>query len=436
MSLADKKRSVMTTIGSYQSMMEQGDAALQTDLFTSVKSKKDEIIPYLLDVLKTVAGVESIKEVIGGMVGSLVDKLEPQLKTVLKKQLTPLNSGNPIPVELLNDGMTIPISNIDIKGKFKTSPTSADGNLIYGKATDSFDSTAYDAISAGGVKSFGNVSLEYLEGSDSFNIKLSGGTSISGFFSDYIDNTELLNKKEIITNITDSFYGTITKSLNKTSEQVYNELLIEQLLQQVLDGDNSFTVSDDMLDYLQNRALDLSSGEVNYDLGCGLMATSLDFNDFNSLVTNISGATDQYYIANELGATIDNSSSDDELTAENKETIRDSFFQKIINNFTLKTLEAVTTTPQVNMLLSVVSYIDNNGVIIYDGAVESIEKIKICVMCMAKEIMKIIAAYIFAIAVGYLISLIKPVVSRILKEKINQYAGVMSSLTGGINKLI
>ena len=85
MSLADKKRDVFTTIGSYNSLMEQGEAALQTDLFPSINNK-DDIVPFILDVLKTVAGTEAIKEAIGGLFGKLVDEVEPQLKTVLKKQ--------------------------------------------------------------------------------------------------------------------------------------------------------------------------------------------------------------------------------------------------------------------------------------------------------------------------------------------------------------
>ena len=60
MSLADNKRSIFTTIGSYNSLMEQGDGLLQTDLFSSINNK-DDIVPFLLDVLKTVVPTSRLK---------------------------------------------------------------------------------------------------------------------------------------------------------------------------------------------------------------------------------------------------------------------------------------------------------------------------------------------------------------------------------------
>ena len=85
MSLADNKRSIFTTIGSYSSLIEEGKRPRQSDLFPSINNK-DDIVPFLLDVLKTVAGTEVLKELIGGMFTKLIDTSEPQLKTALKKQ--------------------------------------------------------------------------------------------------------------------------------------------------------------------------------------------------------------------------------------------------------------------------------------------------------------------------------------------------------------
>ncbi len=61
MSLADNKRSIFTTIGSYSSLIEEGKRPRQSDLFPSINNK-DDIVPFLLDVLKTVAGTEVLKE--------------------------------------------------------------------------------------------------------------------------------------------------------------------------------------------------------------------------------------------------------------------------------------------------------------------------------------------------------------------------------------
>jgi len=440
MSLADKKRSVFTTIGSYNSLMEQGEDVLQTDLFPSINNK-DDIVPFLLDVLKTVAGTEAIKEAIGGMFGELVDEVEPKLKTALKKQFIQSNSNEVLSSSFMTNGITVPVKDIDISGKFKVNPSSSEGNLIYGSTTNSFNSTAYDAIlNAGDFEGFNNLRIKYLEASDSFQITPSGATvTIGTFFETYIDDTELVNKKELVSAVMDNFYGTLAKNQNKTVEQTYEELLVETQLQQVLNDDDSFVVAPEKFDELLSKARELTAGEVNYDLGCGLMPASLDFNNFSETVTSIIGSTDPFFIGNQLGATINDSTSaleeTQDLTTENQETIKDGFFQRIINIFTVKMLEATVTAPQVRALLGMMSALQNNGTTLLGNASEDMENFKTCIKCMSKEIMSLIAEFIFALAISYLIKLIKPVILKVIKEKINQYAAIITSLTGAGSKI-
>jgi len=43
--------------------------------------------------------------------------------------------------------------------------------------------------------------------------------------------------------------------------------------------------------------------------------------------------------------------------------------------------------------------------------------------------MRLIAEFIFSLVVTYLIKLLKPVIQKITKEKINQYVNIIKSLT-------
>lgn len=437
MSLADQKRNIFTTIGSYNSLMEQDDNILQTDLFPSINNK-DDIVPFLLDVLKTIAGTEAIKEVIGGMFGKLVDEVEPKLKIVLEKQFIQSNAEEPIPASFMSNGITVPVKNIDVSDKFKVNPSSSGGSLIYGSTTNSFNSTAYDAIlNAGDFEGFNNIQIKFIESSDSFQIKPSGSTpTIGAFFTTYIDNTELVNKKELVSSVMDNFYGTLVKKQNKTEEQIYEELLIETQLQQVLNDNDSFIIAPEKFDELLAKAHELAQGVITYDLGCGLMPSSLEFDDFSNLVSNISGATDPFFIGNKLGETIDKSTTTTkDLTKENKETIKDGFFQRIINIFTIKMLEAVTTAPQIRTMFGMMSSLQNNGIVSLNNPSEDMENFKTCIKCMSKEIMRLVAKFIFIIAIAYLVKLLKPVIKRVIKEKINQNNNVIISLIGALNKV-
>jgi len=435
MSLADNKRSVFTTIGSYNSLNQQGKSPSQTDLYPSVNNKND-IVPFLLDVLKTVAGSVALSEAIGGMFGSLINKAEPQLKTALKKQFTQSNASEPLPSTFNNNGITVPVKTVDNNGVLKNNPNSDVGNLTYGSTTN-FNTKAYDAIlNSGTFVNYNNMQIKYNQSSDSFQIKPAGGsTTVGSFFDDYIDNVDLIDKKSLLSNVMDNFYGTLAKTQGKTIQQIYNELQTETLLNQVLDDDDSFVILPEKYDELLAKAREMANGSVNYDLGCGLMPSELSLNDFSKTVSSISGSTDPFYIGNQLGATIDQSTNaTQDLTTENKETIKDGFFQKIIRIFTVKMLEAVTTTPQVRVLFAIMSSLQNNGVIKLNSPTEDMKNFKTCIKCMAKEIMRLVAAFIFLLAISYLIKLLKPIIKKVIKEKINQYTGVITSLTGA-NKL-
>lgn len=440
MSLADKKRDVFTTIGSYNSLMEDDGTILkQTDIFSSINNK-DEVIPYVLDILKNIAGTEALKEIIGGMFTKLLSEVEPKFKTALKKQFIKLNADDSLPVDsFVTNGIVVPVKTIDSKNVFKSAPSSESGNLIYG-STDGFNAKAYDAILNNGTDiEYNNLSLNYDDLTDSFNIKHSGESipTIGEFFEEFIDGTELINKKEVISNVMDNIYGSITKSQDKTTEQVFNDLQIDLLLEQVLDGNDSLTLSPEKNDELHVKSKEIVKGIVNYNMGCGLMPAELNIGDLSTLVSNISGSTDQFYVGNQIENTIDDSTNDetDSMTKTNKQTIKDGFFQKVIKSFSLKLLEALTTAPQIRVLLSLMSSFENNGVIMLDNAVDDMKKTVEYIKCMAKEILNTVVEYIFNITIGYLISLLQPIIKIVVKEKINQYTEIISSLSGVLNTI-
>jgi len=445
MSLADDKRNVFTTIGSYTSLIQESKKPLQTDLFPSINNKKD-IVPFLLDVMKTVAGTDALKETIGGMFTDLIDNVEPQLKDVLKKQFIQSNADNLLPTTGSNfkdNGITLPVKDIDVGGKLKVNPATDQGSLLYEKVTPNFDQSAYNAIlNEGSDVNFSVFTLKYNGTTDEMQIRpttAAKSLKIGDFFTQYIDDAVLIDKKEITTKVMDAFYGTLAKKQNKTVEQNHEELEVSLQLEQVLNNDDSFEIPPEDLDELLKKARELTAGIVTYDLGCGLIAPELQFGDLDNMIQNVSGSTDPFFVANQFEATIDESTNGDptleDATKENKETIKDGFFQKIINALTIKMLEAVTTAPQVRVLLGMMSSLQNNGEVKINKASEDMKYFKTCIKCMAKEIMRLIAEFIFALAVAYLIKLLKPVIIRVLKEKINQYTGIITSLTGALGKV-
>jgi hypothetical protein len=429
MSLKDDKKSVLTTIGAFTSLKQEGKVPNQNDSFLSVNNK-NEIVPYLLDVLKTVAGTEALKQLTGRMFTKFISDIEPKLKVTLKKQFVQYNSDDNLPDSFKN-GIDIPVKSIDSKSKLKTDPNTSQGSLLYDNSKANFDSKAYQAITnEGSDTTFNNLVINYDSNTDSFKFKPdNGNTSINTWVTSYIDDTEILNKKELTTLVMDKIYGNITSTQNKSIENIKEELEVDQLIDQLINNDDSFEISNDLLEELENKAKELANGIVNYDLGCGIMESKLSFNDFNSTVLDIANSNDDFNTANAIENSINDSSTNNDLNDENQQTIKDNFFQKIIKIFINKIVQATTTSPQIRMLLGVTSAIQNNGTVVLETAKKDLEKFKVLIKCIINDLIKLVVEFIYKLVISYLVELTKPVIKKIIKEKTNQFKRIIKSLT-------
>jgi len=435
MGLIDDKKNVFTTIGAYTSFMERSKNQKndKTNLFPSINNKKD-VVPYLLDVLKVVVGSDALKQLTGELFTKFTDIAEPQIKETLKKQMIQHNSGDQLPTNFKNNGVNVPVKDIDVYGKFKTNPNSSAGSLLYG-VTDTFDSKAYQAITLDGTPvTYKNLSIIYDSSTDKFNFKptvASSTSNIGEWLGDYIDDTVIIEKKEFLTNVMNAVYGSVTANQGKTLEQVYNELQISKMIEQLLEDNDSFEISQDDFDALLQQAQALIDGVVYYDMGCGIVAAELPMNDMVSLIQQISGSTDSFVVGNAVDATIAQSTTNTpEVEEQNKETIKDGFFQRIIKMVQQILAQLMTSSPQIRMLQAIISGFESpDGVTPKIGdPKEDMKKFKIFIKCMLNDLMKMINKFIFELIVAFLLAMLTPIVKRIIQEKINQYVGILKSL--------
>jgi hypothetical protein len=435
MGLLDDKKNVFTTIGAYTSFIERSKNQKndETNLFPSINNKKD-VVPYLLDVLKVVVGSDALKQLTGELFTKFTDIAEPQIKETLKKQMIQHNSGDQLPTNFKNNGVNVPVKDIDVFGKLKTNPNSDAGSLLYG-VTNTFDSKAYQAIINDGTPAtYNNIEIRYVSATDEFNFRptvASSSSNIGEWLGDYIDDTVIIEKKEFLTNVMNAVYGSVTANQNKTLEQVYNELQISKLIEQLLEDNDSFEISQDDFEALLQQAQALIDGVVYYDMGCGIIGAELSMNDMVSLIQQISGSTDTFAVAKAIDATIAQSTiNTPEVEEENKETIKDGFFQRIIKMVQQILAQLMTSSPQIRMLQAIISGFESpDGVTPKIGdPMEDMIKFKIFIKCMLNDLMKMINKFIFELIVAFLLAMLTPIVKRIIQEKINQYVGILKSL--------
>ena len=428
MGLIDNKKKVFTTIGAYSSMKQTPKVPDETNLFPSINNKKD-VVPYLLDTLKVAAGSFAVEQLVGQLFVDFVDKAEPELKKAIKNQTIQYNSGNIVP----NTSFEVPVSQIDVYGKYKTNPDSDTGNLLYDNGEPpKFDTVAYQSILNDGTETeFGsNLLISYKSSTDSFNLRpnTTVNQNVGEWMNGFVDDMTIIDKKEFMSTVMDSFYGSITSNQNKTVEQIAQELEINKIIEQVINDDDSFEVLPEDYDEILLKAGELFNGIVLYDMGCGVMAANFPLSGMTNLISNISGSTDPNYISNEIGNTINESTNNQDITDNNITTIKDNFFQRIIIAITQKLAQAVTTMPQIRTILAISSAFQNNGEIKIQSIKESLKNFKVYIKCLVKMAMEIINKFIYDFVVGFLISLINPIIRKVIKEKINQFTGIIKSL--------
>lgn len=428
MSLSDDKKQVFNKIGSYTSMMQSIDKTNSTNIFPSINNKKD-IVPFLLDTLKVIVGTAALQELTGELLTKFIDGIEPKMKDALKKQATQYNSGDDVPTSFTETGYRVPVKNIDVYGKYKTNPDSKSGNLIYDKTKVNFDNQAYNSIKNESTTSIGGLNMTYSPLTDEMVFKGDPTTTIGTWTNNYIDSLVIIDKKEFISNVMNRIYGTITNSQNKTVDEVYQELIVDKLIQQLIDDDNdTFELSPNDYEELLAKANEMINGVVNYNMGCGLYGAKLSLDDLSGIISNVSGSTDSFYVGNQINNSIDKSISDQAVADENKESIKDGFFQRIIQYVTQTLAKSLTTSPQVRTLLAVTSAMQNNGQVLISSAKDDLKKFKTFIKCNVKQIVAMISEYIFNLVKKMLILLLVPVIKLILKEKINQYKKILMSL--------
>lgn len=432
MGLVDDKKNVFTTIGAYTSLREEKNLPDTTNLFPSINNK-DDIGGFLLDVLGVVVGTTALQELTGQLFNNFVDDAEPKMKASMNKQLINQNSGSKLPISFKN-GEKIPISDIDPDGILKNDTNSSTGSLLFGN-TNSFNRTARNAISNPGVgRTYQNLIITYDDSDDTFIFRptiSSSNDNVGNWFNTYVGGANFIEKKSFTAKVLNGVFGSITANEDKTQSQILNSLINDQLLSQLIDGDDSFEISNSDLENLESKAKQLKSGLMEYDMGCGIITGELPIEDLESLVNNIYNSTDPNYIENQINNTISNSFSatdNQETSDENSETIRNGFFARLIQIIKLELSKILTLSPQARMLLALSSSFQNNGNSLISNPQNDMKTFRVTIKCLLKDMLALLYEFIFNLILTFLIALIAPIIKTIIKEKINQYIGVIKSL--------
>lgn len=430
MGLIDDKKSVFNEIGALNSARDTENIPNQNNSLNSINNSR-EIVPFLLELLVILIGSQVLKRLTGELLTNLLLKVEPILKAELQRQTTDYNSLDILPAYFSSGGIRVPVKEIDLYGKYRTDPTSQLGGLLYTTNSNDFDRVSFDAIQVASTpNTFNNLRIEYSQALDQFVYKPTNpANTIGSWTSSYINGLNIVNQKEFIANIINIIFGVVSSNQNKTQEQLIKEEKINRVINKLIDEEDDLNISNQELRDIERSAENKKNGIETVDVGCGLLVNTVTLNSLEDTINEIVNTTNPVVAGDAISNMVsDGFPEDDSRGVENKETVEDGFFKRLIDAIVTVLVLAVTTTPQIRALFAITNAFKENGSVGFDDIVNDLSRRRNLVNCLSKTVKSEINEFIFNLAKKEILALVIPVSKLILREKITQYIAILRSL--------
>lgn len=431
-SIVNDKKSIINEISVLSSIGKTAELPDQNFTFPSVNIK-NEPIPFMLDLLTACIGSEALQRTTGQIITNFIRNVEPDLKSNIKKQSVTFNSDKQLPTLFSTTGYEIPTKKIDLFSNLKTDPSSSEGLLLYQNNVNSFDQKAYNAIINPNTDVvFGNMKMNYNDITDNMTIKPVNPTDTIGtFINDYIDNITIIDEKQFTSQVMEAMYGTISNSTKKPLNSILEEEKVRNLINKIVEDGNVANITDEELEQIQRIASNKLNSIIPVDVGCSIIDSVLFLTDINSLINATTGNTDPIAIGSAFEKVMNDTFGriPQQTNPTNKNAIRDGYFKLLIKTITNAIVIALTSTPQIRVLITMVNGFKNNDNVAFPNNIsDDINSLRNYINCIGKSAGSLISEFIFNLLKVELLKIIIPVTRLIIKEKLEAFIRIIQSL--------
>ena len=208
---------------------------------------------------------------------------------------------------------------------------------------------------------------------------------------------------------------------------ILNEQIVDEILKKYLSSNTNKSISESELTNLQLRSEELKDGLSYVDVGCARIPNNVTLNSLNSCVDTINNTNNAYAVIGALDGLVDSGFSGGNINVANKNdnTIKDGFNRKLVNSIQTSALKSVVTSIGVKTLQAIMDDINSNTPNSDPNNINGE-----MVDCMTKTVLNSLNKVIFYEAKKEIKSIISVVTKKVAKEKLNQYQGLLKSLSG------
>jgi hypothetical protein len=442
MAIKDDKQKVFGDIAALRTLNDGYPSFKLTNSFPSINNGKDST-EFLIDLIKSLIGLEEIKEVIVDILSTKLDEVEIAVKKGLKdslKEFVSCGVDPSIPSYLLNSstGIDLPIKKMDFLNLFQIDPISTAGPLFYDDNESGVNSTDLNTFlfetlqndgvtlnwgSQTGPNDILDIKFDSIGTTENniLNIKASSYYSsnkkLTDLNNDIIDSLDLFDADKIINNIIDVLFGSVANLLRKTPEALTIEAQINTIVENLVNAEDNVVIDDSYFEFSDNQVRGHHESAKNRSRGirtlisCSEYESSISFNTLSAQTANVKRASNLVEKKTAINNSIDVLGDEaTQLTSDvDKNTGKINFIILILKQITFSLINVILS-PKIALLFMLNHRIIYGPTSTVDGAIDFIKKnrqvmknimdiikdeiIKILIKIVIKEISKLVAAQI------------------------------------------
>lgn len=369
MGVLTQKQKIFGNIAADKALTEGLPQLKLNSSFPSINNGGNSIT-FLTDLLKALIGYQELQQTVENILTTHLNEIEREIKNSLKDELKSIvncgiNPSLPSWIKSTGGGIKFNVNKIDFTNLMFIDPNSEAGNVLYNDRTPNlinstdFNTFLYQTIQNNGtIENWGHTTTSNdiitfsfkahdvtgVDPNNTITVKAHpsyDNKTLTDFNNNYIDSIKLFNTENILTNLIDTIFGSVSNLANKSLSQLENEAKINTVINKITNAntydvinDKYFTFSNTELSNQQLDALQRKNGIKTFTTSNPL-ETSVPFSSIQTMNNTISNATNPFEVKTAVSDSLNSIGNDLGSLANNPtdaNTIKLNFIQELINN--------------------------------------------------------------------------------------------------------
>lgn len=463
-SIVDGKKNVFGQIAAYKTMT-QGLPSLKLSSSMPSINNSGDIVSFLVDLITQLIGYEEFVNAIINIVLTTLPMLERVVKQALMVELKNIvscgvNPSLPTWIKSTGAGIVIPVNKIDLLDILRTNPNSVGGQFIYSDTSIPLSSTDFNTFLYAVIQNDGTTETWRGIFDITFNSIGIGGNpnntltikahpsydskTLTDLNNDFVNSLTLFKTENILNQVMDIIYGTVSSTIGKSLKQLEKEAQIYTVVEKMVNNVNTNQLNDSQFTFTNAETLAHQQTASARKSGLAVITTSASVTSSvpASTLTNFNAdfalATSSSQKRSTLGAHLDimaNASVANITNPIDVATGKSNFIKQIILSL-VKSFVNVILSPKVIFIFLINYLIVYGPTATYDDPIDFIKKNKRLMNAIIIAISEAIVKVLLGIALKEIGTLVAQAIAKKEQEKGALTLAQLESLIGIPSNLV